>query len=265
MRAILLLVSLMLAGCNAAFIHDPVVDQRSSRPSPLPAPTADVPFDLVTGKTTVGHRSFANAKKVLPYVFAGMEQDFYCGCSYVGTAVDFASCGYVPRRNLTRASRIEWEHVVPAWTIGHQRQCWQDGGRQRCTEMDPVFQIAEGDLNNLVPAVGEVNADRSNFAYSMWERDPAPMYGACPTVVDFKLKRVQPREGVRGRAARITLYMYKTYGLHLSDQDRKLMCGWARRYPIDDWERERNRRIVRWQGRGNPFVTDATQLKRSCG
>ena len=50
----------------------------------------------------------------------------------------------------------------------------------------------------------------------------------------------QPREAVRGRAARITLYMAQTYGVRLSDQDRKLMCAWARTYPVDDWERERN-------------------------
>jgi deoxyribonuclease-1 len=42
------------------------------------------------------------------------------------------------------------------------------------------------------------------------------------------------------------------------------MCAWAKTYPVDDWERERNLRIVRWQGRGNPFVTDANLLKHTC-
>jgi deoxyribonuclease-1 len=37
-----------------------------------------------------------------------------------------------------------------------------------------------------------------------------------------------------------------------------------RRNPVGDWERERNARIVRGQGRGNPFVTDAGALGRSC-
>ncbi|EGH19336.1 endonuclease I, partial [Pseudomonas savastanoi pv. glycinea str. race 4] len=36
-------------------------------------------------------------------------------------------CGYVPRKSAKRASRIEWEHIVPAWQIGHLRQCWQNG------------------------------------------------------------------------------------------------------------------------------------------
>ena len=131
-------------------------------------------FDPVSGRHAVGHRDFANARKILPKIHAGMEQDFYCGCRDVGTAVDFASSGYVPRKNLSRASRIEWEQGVPAWVIGHQRRCWKEGGRKHCTDTDPVFQTAEGDLHNLVPAVGEVNGDRSSFAYSLWARNPAP-------------------------------------------------------------------------------------------
>ncbi len=142
MRYTTLLVSFLLAGCNAAYIPE-----RPARPAtdPLPSATADsARFKLVTGKTATGHRDFANAKKILPIVFLQMERDFYCGCRYAGTTVDFASCGYVPRKNLTRARRIEWEHVVPAWVLGHQRQCWQVGGRAHCVENDPVFQVAEG-------------------------------------------------------------------------------------------------------------------------
>ena len=128
-----------------------------------------------------------------------------------------------------------------------------------------VFQTAEGDLHNRVPAVGEVNGDRSNLAYSLWARNPAPLYGNGHTIIDIKLKRIEPREGGRGRAARITLYMDQTYGLRVRNQDRKRMCAWAKTFPVDDWERERNARIVRWQGRGNPFVTDAGALGRRCG
>ncbi|MDR3412045.1 MAG: endonuclease [Formivibrio sp.] len=232
----------------------------------MPESVASGPsFELVDGKTAVGHRDFVHAKKVLPQVFAGEEEDFYCGCRYTGKNVDFSSCGYEPRKNADRAGRIEWEHVVPAWVIGHQRQCWQDGGRKNCTSNDAVFQAAEGDLNNLVPAVGEVNGDRNNFSYSVWTRNPEPMYGQCKTIVDFKGRRAQPREEVRGRAARITLYMVQTYDLQISKQDRQLMCAWSKTYPIDDWEMKRNERIVHWQGSGNPLLTDPARLKAACG
>lgn len=280
MRYLPLLISLLLAGCDAGQVssvaHSPAVKQLAQLGQGMLSPTesvgstakSDSPVvasSLVNGKSAVGHRDFANAKKVLPRIFTGMEEDFYCGCKYTGKDVDFASCGYTPRKNANRASRIEWEHVVPAWVLGHQRQCWQNGGRKNCTSTDSVFQMAEGDLNNLVPAVGEVNGDRGNLSYGAWTRNPEPMYGQCKSVVDFKMKRFQPREEVRGRAARITLYMHDRYQLRMSSQDRKLMCAWAKQYPVDDWELRRNERIVKLQGEGNPLVTDPAKLAAVCG
>lgn len=219
---------------------------------------------LVRGDKAVGHRDFNGAKRVLPKVFAGMQEDFYCGCAYQGKDVDWLSCGYVPRKNAERAKRIEWEHVVPAWVLGHQRQCWQNGGRKNCASNDALFRQAEGDLNNLVPAVGEVNADRSNLSYGAWAKQPARIYGQCDTVVDFAGKRVQPRAEVRGRAARITLYMHQRYGLNMSRQDRQLMCAWARQYPVDGWETRRNSRVASLQGEGNYLVSQPQRLAELC-
>lgn len=237
--------------------------------SRLPADSAHPPGDvaaepLVQGAKAVGHRDFNAAKRVLPRIFAGLQEDFYCGCHYEGKAVDWQSCGYVPRKNAERARRIEWEHVVPAWVLGHQRQCWQQGGRKNCATKDAWYRMAEGDLNNLVPAVGEVNADRSNLSYAAWSRQPTRIYGQCGTVVDFAGRRVQPREEVRGRAARITLYMHQRYGLNMSRQDRQLMCAWSRQYPVDHWETQRNARIASLQGEGNYLVSQPARLAELC-
>ena len=90
------------------------------------------------------------------------------------------------------------------------------------------------------------------------------MYGRCETIVDFKLKKAQPREAVRGRAARITLYMARTYDLRLSAQDKKLMCAWAKTYPVDAWEIERNKQVVRWQDEGNKFVSEPQSIRDVC-
>jgi len=226
----------------------------------LPAHAAD----LITRPGAVGHRDFRHAKQVLPKVYAGLESTFYCGCRYRGKSIDFSSCSYQVRKDARRGSRQEWEHVVPAWVIGHQRQCWQRGGRKHCAAVDPVFRKAEGDLVNLVPVIGEINADRSNFRYAVWADDPPPIYGQCRTVVDFKKRRIQPRQVVRGRIARIQMYMATTYGLHLSQQDRRLFCTWARAYPVDAWEREREHRIQRIQGSGNRFVSDPAAVDSFC-
>ncbi|MCZ7018891.1 endonuclease, partial [Salmonella enterica] len=92
-------------------------------------------------------RTFSEAKKIAWKLYAPQSTEFYCGCKYTGNRVDLKACGYVPRKNANRAARIEWEHIVPAWQIGHQRQCWQDGGRKNCTRTDTVFKRAEADLH----------------------------------------------------------------------------------------------------------------------
>ena len=198
-------------------------------------------------------RTFQEAKKVAWKLYAGHEKTFYCGCEYKGNRVDLASCGYQPRKNAQRAARVEWEHVVPAWVIGHQRQCWKNGGRDNCTDSDPVFAAAEADLHNLVPSIGEVNGDRSNFALGMVTGKPT-QYGACPMMVDFKAKTAMPPEHARGASARIYLYMADRYKLRLSNLDRRTYEAWNRQYPVSEWERWRNQATACAMGWGNDYV-----------
>ena len=141
-----------------------------------------------------GINSFSQAKAAGVKVNADVPGDFYCGCkiNWQGKkgVVDLESCGYKVRKNENRASRIEWEHVVPAWQFGHQRQCWQDGGRKNCAK-DPVYRQMESDMHNLQPAVGEVNGDRGNFMYSQWNGGEG-QYGQCGMKIDFKEKVAEP-------------------------------------------------------------------------
>lgn len=198
-------------------------------------------------------RTFSEAKKIAWRLYAQQSIEFYCGCRYQGNRVDLQSCGYQPRKNAQRAARIEWEHVVPAWVIGHQRRCWQQGGRQNCTRNDEAFRRAEADLFNLVPAIGEVNGDRSNYAFA-WLPQKPHQYGACPMVVDFKARKAMPRARIRGMIARTYFYMSQRYGLRLSKQERKLFEAWNRSYPPQPWEHQRNRRIACVMGWSNTFV-----------
>ncbi|MDU7374117.1 MAG: endonuclease, partial [Klebsiella michiganensis] len=141
-----------------------------------------------------GINSFSQAKTAGVKVNADAPGDFYCGCkiNWQGKkgVIDLESCGYKVRKNENRASRVEWEHVVPAWQFGHQRQCWQDGGRKNCAK-DPEYRKMESDMHNLQPAVGEVNGDRANFMYSQWNGGEG-QYGQCAMKVDFKDKVAEP-------------------------------------------------------------------------
>ena len=207
------------------------------------------------------HRNYRGASQVLAQVYTGdLAKDLYCGCPYSGKQnIDTVPCGFRPRENprrksYKRARRIEWEHIVTAHNMGHFRPCWREGGRKNCTNNDPTFEMMEGDLHNLYPAIGEINGDRSNFMYSQWTNSPEPMYGSCETVVDFKLKKVQPRKEIRGLIARVHFYMENQYGIKLSNQDRKLFEAWDKMYPVTKEECERDSRIEKKQGNRNPFV-----------
>ncbi|MHA6495321.1 endonuclease [Pseudomonas borbori] len=212
-------------------------------------------------------KTFAAAKKIAWQLYAERPTTFYCNCTYSGNRVNLGSCGYRVRKQLRRAQRLEWEHVVPAWVIGHQRQCWQQGGRRNCTRSDPLFKAAEADLHNLVPSIGELNGDRSNYALGMLSERPT-QYGACPMVVNFKAKTAMPPERARGASARIYLYMADRYRLRLSKQDRRTYEAWNRQYPISEWERWRNQKVGCAMGHGNPYVgpfdsTRCTPLRRA--
>ena len=185
--------------------------------------------------------------------------DLYCGCNWKwvgrsGGRVDFASCGYEVRAQENRAQRIEWEHVLPAYAFGSQRQCWQNGGRKNCIDTDPVFRKMEADMHNLDVSVGEVNADRSNFRYGVLPSTPK-QYGACPTRTDFQQRVTEPRDQIKGAVARIYFYMHDRYGLSMSKAQQQLLMAWDHQYPVTAWEQERDRRIARIMGHSNPFVT----------
>jgi deoxyribonuclease-1 len=212
---------------------------------------------LVSISSLSNQPSFSQSKRALAKLYQESPQTtFYCGCqfSYAGKklTLDLKSCNYSVRKQLKRASRIEWEHVVPAWNFGHQLQCWKDGGRKNCKK-NPAFKQMEADMHNLVPTIGEVNGDRSNYRFSEWN-GKAYQYGSCDMLVDFKAKKVQPSAISKGQISRTYLYMSQRYNLKLSKQDTKLFNAWNTLYNITDWECKRNELIKQVQGNVNPFT-----------
>lgn len=210
--------------------------------------------------------NFDDAKREIRKVYAANPTTFYCGCDLTwrgrsGGVPDLKSCGYEIRRNATRANRLEWDHVLTAHALGHQRQCWQEGGRANCVKTDPVFRAMEANMFNLVPSVGEVNADRSNYRFGMLP-STAPKHGQCDFRVDFSQRVVQPRPEVRGEISRIYFYIHDRYNLRMSSQQEQLMMAWDRQYPVTAWERRRNEHIAQTMGHVNPFVTGQRQWVR---
>ena len=220
--------------------------------------------------------SFTTAKKRAAEIHADRQTTVYCGCAYNDdNQIDAASCGYSPRVPVTstgklnvRTTRVEWEHLVPASRFGQMRICWNErekypdcrksdggllSGRACCRRVDPVFQAMEGDLNNLWPAVGELNADRSDKEPLELEGEPRE-YGKCDfeTSSDF----FEPAPSTRGAVARAYLYFWQTWGMELTDAERTRFMEWNLADPPTDWELERDGRVRMVQHVGNNWIAD---------
>ena len=198
--------------------------------------------------------SFSTSKKrMYSKVYFDQQVTAYCGCDYAAKVPDLASCGLESISEAYRAKRTEAEHVVPASEFGTTRDCWAVGGRKYCEANDPVFRTFHNDLYNLVPVVGEVNGDRSNYGFGLIEGEVRD-YGSCDFEINREESRVEPGDNVRGDIARTYFYVDWLYGLDLTAGQRTLFLSWHFADPVDDLERARSERIYELQGKRNPFI-----------
>ena len=87
----------------------------------------------------------------------------------------------------------------------------------------------EADINNLAPAIGEINGDRSNYRFGMLP-NAVLEHGACPVKVDFKARTVEPPNFAKKRIADAYFYMHSTYGLKLCKKQQQLFTTWQKNH-----------------------------------
>jgi len=99
----------------------------------------------------------------------------------------------------------------------------------------------QSDLYNLFPAIGAVNAMRSNYNFTMLPGEK-PDFGSCQMKVSKK--KAKPPLRARGRIARTYLYMEQKYSRYnMSKSQRKLILAWDRLHQVSSWECTRADRI----------------------
>ena len=210
--------------------------------------------------------SFGRSKRLLATeVYPHHQKAFYSNCDYEIIEKKLipihSTCGFHYRKNENRSKRIEWEHIVPAWHFGHQLLCWQRGGRANCRETNQKFRQMEADMQNLVPAIGEINGDRSNFRFGMIEGEKRA-YGKVDMEIDFASKRAEPKRNLYGDIARTYFYMRDKYGLKISHSQEKMFIAWNNLDPVTRWERKRNQIIKEIQGDENLYVTNYRKIEQ---
>ena len=210
--------------------------------------------------------SFGKSKRLLATkIYPKHQKAFYSNCDYVIKEKKLIplpkTCGFHYRKNKNRSQRIEWEHIVPAWHFGHQLHCWQNGGRMTCRTKNSKFKQMEADMHNLVPAIGEINGDRSNFRYAMIEGEER-LYGKVDMEILFSNKKAEPRDSVHGDIARTYFYMRDRYGLRISKKQEKMLIAWNNLDPVDRWEKKKNQIVKELQGDENMYITNYHKIKQ---
>ena len=206
--------------------------------------------------------SFNKAKnKLYKSVFSNQGETFYAGCSWQKRKVDLTSCNLqnsFSTKELKRAKRTEAEHVIPAsWLYkrnGKFRQCYLDAkaantsARKYCQKNDSEYRNAHNDLVNLRPAVGAINAARSNkpFAEKLSGKRETTYRGNGKSIT-ISSRVVIPNSAIRGDIARIALYMQRTYGATYSKRQLKLFSKWNLEDLVSDEEILLARKINRIQ------------------
>ena len=222
------------------------------------------------GNTTID--SFNKAKKTLEKeVVFDRRITFYCGASFdKKKQVDLPE-GFKAPRHEKRSSKIEWEHVVPAEHFGKTFVEWRNGspecmdnrgrnfkGRNCASKTNPLYRLMQSDLYNLYPAIGSVNAVRSNLQFMQLPKHVPYAFGTCEMKVDSN--HVEPPNRAKGAIARTYLYMDWAYpNYQLGRQQKRLMEAWNQQFPVEKWECTRAKRIEKIQKNENPFVKNPCQ------
>jgi deoxyribonuclease-1 len=216
--------------------------------------------------------SFNTAKRVLEKrVYHDHRETLYCRAPFDSKKNIDLPLGFSTPGHAKRAGRIEWEHVVPAENFGKAFREWREGdarcvnekngkpykGRKCAEEVSREYQLMQADLYNLYPAIGAVNAIRSNHGFTMLPNGTPSTFGTCEMKVVGN--KVEPPVYTRGVIARTYKYMAEAYPkrFNLSRQQRQLMDVWDKQNPVDAWECLRARRIEKLQGNENRVVKNA--------
>ncbi|NGZ15574.1 endonuclease I [Vibrio aestuarianus] len=212
--------------------------------------------------------SFSKAKKTLEReVYADHRVTLYCGAEFDSKKLVTPPDGFHTDKYVKRSKKIEWEHVVPAENFGRTFSEWREGNKEcvsskgksfkgrKCAEkVNKEYRYMQADMFNLYPAIGAVNALRSNYNFTMLP-DEQSDFGSCEMKIENR--KAEPPESARGRIARTYLYMESTYSRYsMSKSQRQLMNAWDKMYPVEQWECERAKRITALQGNTNGVVQD---------
>jgi deoxyribonuclease-1 len=216
---------------------------------------------LLTTSVLAAENAYRQAKQQALVIYQANPKTFYCERSFDKTGQLKDVAGESLKEGATK---IQWEHIMPAKQFGGHLACWQRTlcrdrhgnpfkGRKCCQLTNPTFQTMEADLHNLVPILPKLNHLRSHYAFQEKLSGQKPI-DSCTFFVDKKRHTVSVDPKWRGFIARAYLYMHATYGIPLSKEEQVQYKRWHRENPPDAWEIKRHALIASGQKTINPYI-----------
>lgn len=222
---------------------------------------------------TMVSESFAKAKKILiSNVYTDCKRTIYCDAEFTPNKRIIFPEGFDASKVADRSERVEIEHVVPAENFGSMIKQWRDGdplcvdkknkpykGRKCAEKTSRLYRVMQADLYNLYPAIGSVNAVRSNYDFTEFPQSVPALFGSC--AVKFADDQVEVPDAAKGIVARAYLYFDSQYNpiFELSDEKRQQMEEWNALYPVTSWECVRTYRIEKIQKNKNMIVREGCE------
>lgn len=190
-------------------------------------------------------RELVQQQRVLPYDSA--RHAIFFEVDNVGGVVECVYTG--------RTIRVP---PMPAPTLFNVEHTWP---RSRGSDTLPPLS----DLHHLFPTLAEANEQRGNLPFGLVRTVFWQLGGSRHGLDSAGVEVFEPRDQHKGTAARALFYVALRYGNMsgwLTPSFEALLRRWHGQDTVDEWERERTRRIARLQGRANPLVERPQLLER---
>lgn len=237
--------------------------------SPLSMVLVLISFSALADRNTTIQSFNTSKKKLLSEVYAQQSdrKTIYCDAKFNDRKDLTLPSGFSTTKFTNRLSRYETEHIVPAENFGQNFSEWREGhpecvnkkgkafkGRRCAEKINTEYRYMQSDLYNLYPAIGAVNASRSNYNFEMLSNAKS-QFGSCDMQIDSK--KVLPPVRSRGAISRAYLYMDSAYPKYnMSKSQKQLMHAWDKLYPVSDFECRRAAIIQRVQGNANLIMKE---------
>lgn len=241
-------------------------------------------------KGNTKYLDFNNAtKQLLHNVYSKIDKKtIYCQAEFKKNKEILYIENYTNSDNIKR-KKVEWEHIVPAEEFGRYFASWNIGdescidisklkilgSRQCAIKSDPEFKRMYTDLYNIYPAIGFVNAKRSNFRFkdgntrvtkimsfaNSFMNDKKNEFNKCSVIINDR--SIIPPNYAKGIIARTYLYMASTYRPYkLKPEQKNLFKKWNESYPVTKDECHRAKLISKLQGNHNKIVKELCEKQK---